>query len=232
VANAPQGGVNYGLSVLTPPDEEPITLARAKLHLRIDQDVEDDILAGWIGAARTFTELHANRRWVSQQLRMTMADWPDGGGGSWVQNYIARTTGLTAAGISGAVPLPVEPVVSVDAVRYHALNGTLTALVEDVNYQTWLDHSPPLVAPAPLRSWPVVQVGKLQAVKIDFTAGYGGAAAVPEQAKAAMQLCLSYWYENRGDGTDPTAMSGLPQTLGMPPGAKRLLDLMETHGYR
>lgn len=222
---------SYGLSTILKLDEEPVSVDRAKLHLRVDHDVDDDIIAAWISAARELTEQHTQRRWVSQQLRMTMSDWPDGGGGSWVQGYISRTTGLTAAGIAGAVPLPVEPVVSVDAVRYYALNGTLTTLAANTQYQVWLDHSPPLVAPAPLTVWPVVQVGKLVAVQIDFTAGYGDATAVPQRAIAAVLLCLGYWYENRGDGIDPTMMVGLPQTLGMPPGAKRLLDGMAAGGY-
>lgn len=222
----------YGLTTIAEPAEEPVTPDRAKLHLRVSDDAEDDLVGGWIAAARQLTERHTGRRWVSQQLRMTLADWPDGGGGSWVQNYISRTTGLSAAGVSGAVPLPVEPVSSVDAVRYYDLGGTLRTLAEGTQYQTWLDASPPLVAPAPLKVWPVVQVGRLAAVQIDFTAGADDADAVPEQAKAAVLLCVGYWYENRGDAEDHTAMAGLPQTLGMPPGAKRLLDMMATEGYR
>ena len=222
----------YGLSLITPPAEEPVSLARAKLHLRVDHDAEDELIGGWIAAARTLTEKHANRRWVEQQLRLTMTDWPDGGGGSWVESYIARTTGLSAAGICGAIPLPVEPVTSVDAVKHYDLGGTLRTLTADTQYQTWLDHSPPLVAPAPLTVWPTVQTGRLQAVLIEFTTGYGAAGDVPEQAKAAILLCLGYWYENRGDGMDLTMMNGLPQALGMPPGAKRLLDMMATDGYR
>lgn len=220
----------YGLSVITGPAEEPVSLDRAKVHLRVDHDVDDELISGWIAAARGLTEQHANRRWVEQQLRMTLADWPDGGGGSWVQTYIARATGLTSE-MAGAVPIPVEPVPSVEAVKYYGLDGTLTTLAGSA-YQTWLDHSPPLVAPAPLTVWPVVQVGKLAAVQIEFTAGYGTAAEVPEQAKAAILLCLGYWYENRGDGMDPTVAMGMPQTLGIPPGAMRLLNSMNTDGYR
>jgi hypothetical protein len=222
----------YGLSLITAPAEEPIGLDRAKLHLRVDHDVDDDLISSWVAAARTLTEQHTNRRWVEQGLRLTLADWPGGGGGSWVDNYLARVTGLAAAGISGAIPFPVEPVLSVDSVKYYATNGVLTTLTADTQYQTWLDHSPPIVAPAPLTVWPVTQVGRLASVQVEFTAGYGAAADVPDQAKAAILLCLGYWYENRGDGLDLTMMNGLPQSLGMPPGAQRLLDMMAANGYR
>lgn len=222
----------YGLSLIATPTEEPVSLERAKLHLRVDHDVEDDLIAGWIAAARQLSEKHTARRWCEQGLRLTLADWPGGSGGGWVESYIAHTTGQGSAGDCGAIPLPVEPVASVDAVKYYDLAGVLRTLTADTHYQVWLDHSPPLVAPAPLSVWPTVQSGRLAPVQIEFTAGYGEATDVPEQAKAAILLCLGYWYENRGDGTDLTMMNGLPGTLGMPPGAVRLLDMMRADGYR
>ena len=202
----------YGLATITGPTEEPVPLARAKLHLRVDHAAEDDLIQDWIAAAREMSEQYTGRRWVSQQLRMTLSDWPDGD--------------------SGIVPLPVEPVASIDAVKYFATAGNLVTLVAGTDYQTWLDHRPPLLAPAPLKVWPTVQTDRLAAVQIEFTAGYGAPALVPYRAKTAMLLCLGYWYENRGDGTDPTAWASLPQTLGMPPGAMRLLDSMQAKGYR
>jgi len=221
----------YGLATITGPTEEPVTLARAKQHLRVDHSAEDDLIQDWIAAAREMSEQYTGRRWVSQQLRMTLADWPDGSGEGWVERYIARTTGWPG-GDSGMVPLPVEPVVSIDAVKYYATAGNLVTLTAGTDYQTWLDHRPPLLAPAPLSVWPTVQTDRLAAVQIEFTAGYGAPAQVPYRAKTAMLLCLGYWYENRGDGMDPTAWASLPQTLGMPPGAMRLLDSMQAKGYR
>jgi uncharacterized phiE125 gp8 family phage protein len=202
----------YGLTVLTPPAVEPVSLDEAKLHLRVDHDAEDGAIAAWIAAARELTERHTGRRWVEQTLRLTLPGWPCD---------------------RGAVRIPVEPVTAVGAVRYYATGGTLTTLAAGADYQTWLDHSPPLVAPAPNGYWPAVQTGRLGAVQVEFTAGYGAdAAAVPGMARSAVLLALAYWYENRGDGNDPTmAINGLPQTLGLTPGAKRLLDLLSTGGY-
>jgi uncharacterized phiE125 gp8 family phage protein len=205
----------YGLSVITPPAEEPVSLERAKLHLRVEHDVDDDLIAALIQTAREMGESHTNRRWVEQGLRLTLADWP------------CREIG----GVFEAVPFPVAPVLSVESVKYYATDGTLTTLTADTDYQVWLDHSPPLLAPAPVKVWPTVQPARLAGVQIEFTAGYGAATAVPEQAKAAMLLMLGYWYENRGDGLDLTMMNGLPQSLGMPPGARRLLDTLATGAY-
>lgn len=208
----------YGLDTIAAPAEEPVSVDRAKLHLRVDHDVDDELIAAWIVAARELTETHTGRRWVEQGVKFTLADWPCEEGGDQV-------------GLYGLIRLPVQPVASVDTVKCYLPTGTLTTLVVNTDYQTWLDHRPPLIAPAPSKVWPPVQTQRLAAVQIEFTAGYGGAADVPEQAKAAILLCLGYWYENRGDGIDTTVAMGMPETLGIPPGAKRLLDSLMTGGY-
>lgn len=203
----------YGLSVVTPPAAEPLDLTRAKANLRVAHTADDALITGWITAARELTESHTGRRWVTQTLRLSLDDWPDPIGDG------DQTASL--------VRLPVAPVQDVTAVRYWDVGGVYQTL-DPARYQTWLDHSPPLLAPAPLKIWPVTQPGRIGAVQVEFTAGYGAADAVPEGAKAAVQLCLAYWYENRGDGRDP---HGLPESLGLPPGAKRLLDSLWTGEY-
>lgn len=203
----------YGLTAIAGPDEEPLSLADAKAHLRIDPDYhgEDGLVADWVAAAREMAEGHTGRKWVTQELRLTLPGWPCG----------------SAAGVAGAIRLPVEPVASVDAVKYYAADGVLTTLPDSL-YQAWLDHSPPLVAPAPLASWPAIQADRLGPVRVEFTAGYGDAGAVPAALRAAIRLCLAYWSEHRGDGVDPAS---LPQSLGLPRGAKRLLNLLDTGRY-
>lgn len=205
----------YGLTTIAGPAEEPVSLERAKNHLRVDHGAEDDLISALLAAAREMSESHAGRRWITQQMRLTLADWPCD----------------RIGGVYGAIPIPVAPVASVQSVKHYATTGTLTTLVADTDYQVWLDHSPPLIAPAPTKTWPTVQPDRLAAVQVAFTAGYGEAVAVPEQAKQAMLMCLAYWYENRGDGMDPTGIVGLAQTMGMPPGAKRLLDSVATGDY-
>lgn len=201
----------YGLSVVTPPGEEPVDLDRAKLHLRVADTVEDTIITAWLAAAREYTETHTGKRWVEQELLLTLPEWCCGAGDE-----------------CGVLRLPVWPVSSVESVKYYATTGTLTTLTADTDYQLWLDHFPPLVAPAPAKVWPTVQAGRLAAIQIEFTAGYADASAVPEAVKAAMLLCLGYWYEHRGDSDDPNR---IPASLGIPPGAKRLLDSLATGAY-
>jgi len=200
----------YGLNTITPPDEEPVSLDDAKLHLRVSHDEEDGIISSWIKAARELSETHTGRRWVEQELRATWANWP-----------------CPSDGLNSAIRLPVEPVQSVESVKYYATDGTLTTLATS-EWQTWLDHSPPLVAPAPAKVWPTVQANRLGAVRVEFTAGYADVDAVPEQVRAAILLCLGHWYENRGDAEERVA---IPFSYGMPVAAKRLLDSLSTGAY-
>ena len=54
---------------LTPPAAEPLTLAEAKLHLRVDADITDDdsLITALIVTARQQAEHRTGRSLVSQQ---------------------------------------------------------------------------------------------------------------------------------------------------------------------
>lgn len=194
--------MDYSLSTVTAPTSEPVTTTNAKLHARIDLAVEDALVADWIKAAREYAEEHTGRAWVNQTLKMVRDSWPCG----------------------GTLNLPREPVSAVNSVKYRNTDGTLTTLVADTDYQVWLEHSPPLIAPYPGTVWPTLQTDKLKAIEVEFVAGYGSSSGWPARANEAIYLTLTYWNRNRGDGRDPTMM-------GLPEGAIRLLDSLWTGAY-
>jgi uncharacterized phiE125 gp8 family phage protein len=198
----------YGLTAIAGPEEEPVSLGEAKAHLRLDPDYhgEDAAVARAISSARELAEAYTGRRWATQQLRLTLPGWP--------RDRLVR--------------LPVEPVASVDAVKYYAADGTLTTLAAGTDYQAWLDHSPPLVMPAPLGVWPASQVGRAGSVVVEFTAGTATAAA-PSSLRSAILLLVEQEYERYAAGGPNGAADRA--SLGMPPGAKRLLDLLSTGSY-
>lgn len=197
----------FSLSTVTEPAAEPVSLEDMKLHLRVGDDAEDDLIEGLTRAARRLTEKETNQRWVTQVLKLTLPHWPCG------QPY---------AGWENAIALPVGPVASVDEVRYYDFAGTLQTLA-GTGYQAWLDHGPPLVAPAPHAWWPALQPGRLPAVEVEYTAGVAS-DEVSEDAVALIKLVVGYWYEHRGDGEDATR-------LGLPPGAERLANMLSSRGY-
>lgn len=198
----------YSLTTITGPSEEPVTLAKAKAHLRIDHDDENALVEDWIKSARELAEAHTGRRFVTQQVRMTLAAFP--------------------CHPDANIRLPVGPVASVDAFSYTDEAGATQVLAADVNYQAWLDHNPPLLAPPAYESWPTTKGGALKAVTIVFTVGTA-VADVPGSVATAILLTLGYWDQNRGDGTEAT---NDPRALGLSPGALRLLDTLWSGAYR
>lgn len=62
--------------LLTPPTAEPVSVADAKLALRIDGSEFDALLPGLIAAARQVAEQETGRLFVQQTWRTEFADWP------------------------------------------------------------------------------------------------------------------------------------------------------------
>lgn len=87
-------------TLLSGPAVEPLTLAEAKAHLRLETDDEDPLLAALLRAARIAAETEMRRVLVSQRWQVEFATWP-------------------ATGIR----LPLAPVASVDEVRWLDRDG-------------------------------------------------------------------------------------------------------------
>ncbi len=59
----------------TAPAEEPLTLAEAKLYLRVDGTTEDALIAELMVAARKTAELHLKRSIITQRWRLVYDDY-------------------------------------------------------------------------------------------------------------------------------------------------------------
>ncbi len=66
------------LRLITPPAMEPVTLAEAKLHARIDHDLEDGLLATFIAAARQHGEQLTGRQFVEAAYELSLDGFPCG----------------------------------------------------------------------------------------------------------------------------------------------------------
>jgi SPP1 family predicted phage head-tail adaptor len=84
---------------------EPVLLAEAKAHLRLDGDAEDNLLGALIAAARVAVEIEIRRVLIAQSWRAIVDVWPEEG-----------------------VTLPVVPAISVEAVRALDDEGAVTML--------------------------------------------------------------------------------------------------------
>jgi uncharacterized phiE125 gp8 family phage protein len=79
---SPQGGGEshtMSLQLLSPPASEPVTLAEAKAHLKLDTDADDALVASLIVAARARAEWHTGRAFVTQGWMLRLDAWPPDG---------------------------------------------------------------------------------------------------------------------------------------------------------
>jgi uncharacterized phiE125 gp8 family phage protein len=164
------------------PAVEPITLAEAKLHCRIDGTSEDAYVASLIVTSRLQIEAALGLGMITQSWRWLLDAWPT----------------------SGKIELPMRPVQSVEQVAILHPNGGASPLLPS-SYR--LDgHADPariildITTQLPPR---LASAGIL----VDFTAGFGPTAAdVPEPIRHATLLLVAHWYECR----EPTAAGSQP----------------------
>ena len=163
------------LTLITPPAAEPLTLAEAKAHLKVDSTADDTLIASLITAARARAEWHTGRAFVTQSWTLWLDAWPQ----------------------SGLIEIPLPPIQSVTQVRVYALDDTPSVLDPSV-YQVDAASAPARLT-GKIDFAPPTNLRAVNAVEIAFTAGYGGASAVPQPVKQAILQIAADLYANRGD---------------------------------
>lgn len=176
-----------GLSLLTAPATEPVTLSEAKLHLRVEHSADDTLITALISTARQTAEHRTGRAMISQQWRMTLDAWQD------------------------SIELPNPPLISIEAITYLDDSGTRQTLAGS-SYQAITDTTPGSVQPAYGLTWPTARA-VAGSIRIDYTAGYANAAAVPQPIKAWMLLAIGTWYAHREASAEQSKTAELPRTF-------------------
>ncbi len=175
------------LSLVSGPDEEPLSIVEAKAHLRVDVDDENDVIDALIVAARHHVEAFTRRALVTQTWDLKLCGFGD-------PDYYQ----------DGAIWLPFPPVSAVSSVSYVDQNGT-TQVWGSSNYQADLPAGPHArrarLAPAYGIPWPVHRQ-QLNAVTIRFVCG-GAVKDVPAGIVAAMKVLVATWFDNRGGAPVP-----------------------------
>ena len=169
------------LCLTTPPASEPVTLAEAKAHLKLDTADEDALIGTLITAARARAEWHTGRAFVTQAWRLSLDAWPHG----------------------DAVDIPLPPLVSVEEVAVIAADGVRTVLDPAV-YRVDAASQPGRIVfndrPLSLR--------RTDCLQIAFTAGFGNASAVPAAVREAILEIVADLYSHRGDAEGPVGLTG------------------------
>lgn len=167
--------MQWSLEISTAPATEPITLADAKLHLRVTGSDEDTLITNLIVAARQWCENFQRRTYVTQTLKLYLDCFP------------FRTQ----------IWLPRPPLQTVTSVVYTDTEGSDTTFAT-THYNVDDKAEPGRIVLAYNDVWPTATLQTANGVTITYVAGYGDEASdVPQTVKQAMLLMIGHWYENR-----------------------------------
>lgn len=168
------------LKIITPATTEPVSLAEAKLHLRVTADTDNTLITNLIKTARQHAENYAGRALASQTLELVLDNFPC----CYVDNSPC-----------GYIELPMPPVTSVTSVKYKNSDG-IEATWDTAEY-IFYDKEPAIITLAFNKSWPSFTPYPAGAVKVRYVAGY--TTNIPEPIRQAMLLLIATLYENRED---------------------------------
>jgi uncharacterized phiE125 gp8 family phage protein len=175
------------IKILARGTSEPVTLAEAKLHLRVDLSDDDALITAMISAAREMVERYTSRTLIYTAYRLTMDNWP-------YDIELPRSPAVEAAAnlITGIAYITPR-------IRYYDGDGnqqTMTYAAGD--FEILLDNNPPLLVLPPSGIWPVTYPLQRGAIEIDWIAGYGSASTgIPQLLRLAIMMLVAHWYEHR-----------------------------------
>jgi uncharacterized phiE125 gp8 family phage protein len=190
------------LTVVTAATSEPVSLAEMRVHLRVIDTAEDDLISSLITTARQYIEDQTQLAIATQTYRLTLDGFPLAD----ISDY-TRADGFY---YSSAVPitLPRSPVSSVSSITYVDTAGTTQTLSSSL-YRVATDSLPGRVAPAYNQTWPWTQ-DVIESVKVTFVAGY---TTAPKTLTAAIKLLVGHLYQHREPTVTGTIVADLPFSI-------------------
>jgi Phage gp6-like head-tail connector protein len=191
---------------VTPPAIEPVTLAEAKQHARIEYPDDDALVAVLITAARRYCETAIRAAFITQTWTLYLDSFPSAGG---YYNRAIREIWPSLGGLpsglgfypglipnsTGVIDIPLPPLQSVTSVNYYDFNGVLQT-VPTSTYNVSLG-TPGRIQPQYSMVWPISRP-TIDSVQITFVAGQNSAeAGVSANVQTAIKMLVAHWYENR-----------------------------------
>lgn len=186
--------------VITAVAAEPVLLADARLHCKIDligaSHPDDSLLTVLITVARELAEHYAGRAFAPQTLEMALDCFDSE---------------------SEVIALEKPPVTSITSVKYTDTDGVEQTIVSTAYFLSLYGESCKL-APTYGNYWPSTQEIP-DAVRIRYVTG---PTTAPKAAYQAMLLLIGHLYENRAD-------SSRMKVEEIPLGARALLDTVKVY---
>lgn len=175
----------------TAPTVEPVSLAEARMHLRIDSDCtdEDTLISALITAARQAAENYTGLALINQTWEATFEEWPD----------------------EDEITLRPGPLSSITSITYVNTDGVTTTASSSTLYTSDTYTLPGAAVLRYGQVWPAIREIE-NSILVTYVAGFGTAAtSVPGPIKAAILLLLGHLYEHRESVSVGVSVADLPQ---------------------
>lgn len=165
----------YSLTQTGAPSVEPVTVAEAKLFMRVDHSVDDTLIGALITAARLEVENFTHRQLITATWVMRMDMFPP----------------------SDQIDVPYPPLQSVTSLVYNNTSNVATTLTANTDYTIDIYRTPGRIIPARNTAWPTTY-GHINDVTLTYKAGYGDASTnVPGPLIQAVKMITAHLYEHR-----------------------------------
>jgi hypothetical protein len=201
----------YGLSLVTPPIIEPVSIAQAKEFCTIEPNftLDDALLSGFVTASRSLAETYTRRAFFKQTWRLSLDQFPMFWGQTSVKNTADQYYPYSYFYDGYIIKLPKHRCISVDSITYIDPAG-VTQTLDPSKYFVDTDSEPARLIPAPGLFWPTVAASVPGAVKVTFICGSYGDGLItntcPQNVVTAIALGAAHLYSNREGTADiPTA---------------------------
>ena len=183
------------LKLITAPATEPVSLADAKLHLRVDGSDEDDLITALIQASREAAEHQLGRALITQEWERVLDAFPP-----------------------AEIELGMPPVTGITSVTYID-TAEVSTVMDAADYSLDADRLPGWLLPAYGEDWPST-LDTPNAVRVRFVCGYGASASdVPAAIVAWIKIRIGTLYKHREQIAVGVSVSDLPGAF-----VDRLLD--------
>ena len=208
-------GRAFTYEVITPPAGLAVPLDTFKEHAKTNASVSDALLTLYLEAAIKYGEQLTRRDFVNRTYKTFRDIFP----GTQVFN-------LNSLANSGNVGFELRrsKLQTVNSVKY-LKDTVLTTVASTVFYNTSENDYSKLLT-LPNQAWPTDADNRLQAIEIEFVAGFGiDDTFVPDCIQEAIMLHATQMLENKGDCEDVSGSAGLKAVVNSLPAAAKLIYL-------
>lgn len=172
---------------ITPPTPEPVSLERAKLFLRVEHNLEDDLIKDMIQTARLAVETYTGASLITRERRVSI--------------YQSCLSSLTIS------HHPIQTILAVNIIRHHGVAKALQPEDYNVNLRA---------KPAKVDIKDITVLNRRDShIEVDIIAGYGQSGIdIPTPFTQAILLLVAQFYERQSMPKDELPM--MVQALLMP----------------